>query len=265
MLEVFKPEVEGGDGKTATCWIPSEVGKKFEVNWTDIYGGVATTGDVAIDGAVKTKCVIHGHRKGATTSAEGVYVSQNEHKPFLFSALQVTEDESANIRISADLGTVSLTIWRVVITEVNKPFNPRAVQTDAHGPVHEKSKKGGSHVVAFGAAERSKSMITKCAVTPYSAADAITPWVKFVFRYRPLDLLQANEIAPRPNTYPTPARKVEGPVEITKIESGNSADEKIRGLEEKLNVLKSQKRKVEQDAGASKRVKSEEVEVIDLT
>ncbi|KDQ14882.1 hypothetical protein BOTBODRAFT_32243 [Botryobasidium botryosum FD-172 SS1] len=265
-LEEFRPEIEGADERTVACWIPSEVGRKFEVNWTDIHGGVATAGDVAIDGALKAKCIIHGYRVRATTSAEGVYVSQSQHKPFLFSPLQVTDDESTCVRVSPDLGSISLTIWRVVITEINKPFDPYTVEANEHGPVYEQNKQGGNHVVGFGAPENSRAVTTKCAAAPYSTADAITPWVRFVFRYRPRDLLQANGIVPLPNPFFVPVPPVSAPVSVNdgsvaKIEENTGLVDNLKAPqmpEAQLNDQKPQKRKRTRGTAASKKIKSED-------
>jgi len=94
--------------------------------------------------------------------------------------------------------------------------------------------------------------------------------VTFIFRYRPLDLLQANGIAPGP----APKERTQN--ESAEIKKGENDDiEEIRILEERLSVLKG-KRKLDSNPGTSKRLKLEEIrslkhedtwdeEVIDLT
>ncbi|KDQ14880.1 hypothetical protein BOTBODRAFT_32240 [Botryobasidium botryosum FD-172 SS1] len=273
-LEEFKPETEEG-GRTKSCWVPSEAGKKFEINWMDVDGiDIVTSGEVSIDGHLVDACSLQG-KKGDSTYSSGIPISRTEIRPFLFSTLEVTDNETAPIRTSADLGTISLTVWRVILREEGKPRRAEAL---THGPVHEKSKKGGSHVVGFGAAEKDESYGgMSWEVSPYSPEDKVTPYVKFVFKYRPLDLLQANDIAPRPKTSVKSWEK-NGPrnSESIKIE-GDDVDEKIRVLEEQVSILKSQKRKSEQEvSNTSKKMKSEDVnpqphvvleeeEIIDLT
>jgi len=268
-LEEFKPEVEGDDGRTMTCWVPSELGKKFEIHWKDINGGVATRGNVEVDGNEVDNRIISGV-EGENISLEG-YVSYGEIRPFTFSKLQVTDDDSANFHTTPNLGAISLSISRVIVGE-SEDYDPPPIEADAHDPVHERSKKGGSHIVAFAASEPYEEALCTWTTTPYSPEDEQAPYVVFIFRYRPLDLLQANDIAPRPspncNTDPV---EQDG---IIKIEDDDPVDDdEIRALEEKLNALKSRKRKIEQGGGASKRVKSEfnfsqhfiSGEVIDLT
>ncbi|KDQ14879.1 hypothetical protein BOTBODRAFT_145430 [Botryobasidium botryosum FD-172 SS1] len=276
-LEVFKPEEKDG-GRTVCCWIPSRVGKKFEVHWMDVYGsGVATAGRVAVDGTTMASVALNGNKEEEKVSAQGVQLSESEYKPFMFSALQVTNSDFAITPISPDLGTITLKIWRITIMARNLPFRAIAARTDAHGPVHEKSKKGGSHVVGFGAAKKTALVKRQCHSVPYSPEDQVTPYVTFIFRYRPLDLLQANDIAPRPEPTAGLAAVPRNAITV-KDDDPADDDEKIRALEEQLKVLKSRKRKPEPESPKiSKRVKSEskpalpiaveeeEIEIIDLT
>ncbi|CDO72099.1 hypothetical protein BN946_scf184962.g42 [Trametes cinnabarina] len=63
------------------------------------------------------------------------------------------------------------------------------------GPVHEKCKKAGVHTVSFGEAVEEES-------NNVNEVDFIgvekEPFATFIFRYRPLNMLQANGIAPLP-------------------------------------------------------------------
>ncbi|OJT04173.1 hypothetical protein TRAPUB_5125 [Trametes pubescens] len=61
------------------------------------------------------------------------------------------------------------------------------------GAVHEKSKKAGVHAVSFGEV---KAVEVKKSSTPIGLEKE--PFAIFKFRYRPLELLRANGIAPLP-------------------------------------------------------------------
>jgi len=272
-LEEFKPEVSAGEGNTISCWIPSETGKTFKAVWKDIDGGVATAGSVEVDG-IKTnrsRKYNRGNMPGTLAHVRGAY-DKLKVRPFKFADLQITDDESTAVSCNPDLGTISLSLWRVIINgQAARPMskiNP-PLKVDAHGPVHEKSKKAGCHVISYGSVEKSDSK-TVLSSKPYSRDDAKVPYVKFVFKYRPLSILQANNIAPRSASV---ARKIEG----DKAGVDEVVDEKqINALEDKLNALKSRKRKQDAVAGtSSKKVKAEQTanssqsfgdgEVIDLT
>ncbi|KDQ14877.1 hypothetical protein BOTBODRAFT_174393 [Botryobasidium botryosum FD-172 SS1] len=273
-LQEFKPEIQGDDDSSISCWIPSEEGKKFEVHWRDIHGGIPTSGDVNIDGSlVGGRLSLHGLKR-TTLCVKGLEISDHERQPFLFSKLQTTDDESANVHVGPDFGAISLSIWRVVIGQ-RKAHKPKPRQTDVQSPVHERSKKAGCHVVAFAAPE--PASVRTWSTKPYSPDDAKRPFVKFVFRYRPLDLLRANEIAPP--LKPKPTQTSSNRHAVIKIEDSDEEDlvddEEIQALKEKLKKMEARKRKSDDKGGqSSKRVKVEQIdfskhftpgEIIDLT
>ncbi|KDQ14887.1 hypothetical protein BOTBODRAFT_44393 [Botryobasidium botryosum FD-172 SS1] len=217
-LPIYKPTVDEGDGRTFTCWIPSEEGK---VHWMDHNGGIATVGHIFFDGSKKGACngaILLGRRPGEVRSVSGAQVSHTGVRPFVFAKLETTEDDFATTSTSSELGSIRLSIHRVIATasETGKHHE----QIRAHGPVHEKSKKAGSHVARRVTASRSlcgakayqlltvldcsygqeeptgtRPAFLKCQL--YDPMDK-NPYVRFIFKYRSLALLQANDIAPPP-------------------------------------------------------------------
>jgi len=190
----------------------------------------------------------------------------------LFSKLRVTDDDSATSTVSSELGSIRLTIEKVIAQK--KSTRSRFTKPPKqHNAVHEKSKKAGTHIISYGDKERAEKKVTSYTHTLYDPSDR-DPWVTFIFRYRPLDWLQAKGIVSGP------AREEQTHNEVDKIKDDNDAAndidaDEIRALEERLHVLKA-KRKSSSTHKASKRVKLEDLrsvrlessgdeEVIDLT
>jgi len=265
-LPTYKPTVEEGDGRTLTCWIPSEEGKKFQVHWMDHNGGIATVGHIFFDGSLKGACngaILLGQIAGEVRTVAGAQVSNTGVRPFIFSKLETTEDDFVTSSTSSDLGSIRLSIHRVVVTMSESGKHHEHVRT--HGPVHEKSKKAGSHIASYGNEEPigTRPAFLKCQL--YDPLDK-NPYVRFIFKYRSSALLQANGIAPLP-------------VVAVRISNGsavkgeNNADDQLCALERGSNP-RGEKRGLDSQPGTSKRMKVEErrppkrvgpPEVIDLT
>ncbi|KAJ3571505.1 hypothetical protein NP233_g3724 [Leucocoprinus birnbaumii] len=148
--------------------------------------------------------------------------------------------------------------------------------------LHEKAKKGISQRIGLGKTIKQDPVIT---YTPEWKEDIVT----FSFRYRPLNWLQAQGIAPPPPKAPSPApeldltqpvpgpkrrpkRKVKVEEEPVEISDDDEEDEEVQRLLAQVEEIKSRKRKQRQETVSSpKRVKQEELtklldgEVIDLT
>jgi len=149
-LAAYNPTVEGDNGRTLSCWIPSEEGKKFEVHWKDLQGGVATQGFIYFDGSpnrATTNGIIVGKGPGGVASKSGARLTEKTIKPFLFSKLCVTDDESATSSVSPELGSIRLSINRIIAKKVSNPSKISRPPPKQQGAVHEKSKKAGSHVI----------------------------------------------------------------------------------------------------------------------
>jgi len=268
-LPIYKPTVDEGDGRTFTCWIPSEEGKKFQVHWMDHNGGIATVGHIFFDGSKKGACngaILLGRKPGEVRSVSGAQVSYTGVRPFVFAKLETTEDDFATTSTSSELGSIRLSIHRVIVTasETGKHHE----QIRAHGPVHEKSKKAGSHVASYGQEEPTgtRPAFLKCQL--YDPMDK-NPYVRFIFRYRSLALLQANDIAPPPaiTTRELGGRAIvkdeySGARRLRILEKPPVARGEKRRLDLQRESLKSKRMKIE-EGRPSKRVGPPEV--IDLT
>ncbi|KAI0643771.1 hypothetical protein C8Q79DRAFT_153488 [Trametes meyenii] len=132
------------------------------------------------------------------------------------------------------------------------------------GPVHEKSKKAGVHTVSFGDAENCENSYV---YKPIGLEKE--PFATFIFRYRPIALLQANGIVPLPprpdKGKKRPSDTLEGPRDPTPsgskhprtspsakaepVDEDDNDDEHLTFLEEQLMMMQQ---RVEQ-ARAAKR------------
>ncbi|KAK0205070.1 hypothetical protein DFS33DRAFT_730163 [Desarmillaria ectypa] len=156
-----------------------------------------------------------------------------------------------------DLGEIRPDIWQVGYLYVIR--GPKPIQ--AFNPVdkiHEQSKKVVPHSVQLGA-----EVPTKPADTVQTAK--VSEQVTFIFCYRPLDILQANGMAPatikRPASPSPPPKPEPEPSE-------DDADEKIAALEEQIRQIRERKKnkaKVEVKRKFKQEGSHLNGEVIDLT
>ncbi|KAF8199964.1 hypothetical protein K438DRAFT_1583141 [Mycena galopus ATCC 62051] len=58
--------------KTVTCWIASELGKKFSVHWQNTSFRGCTTGQVKMDGTSCGGQIMYGTTLPSTTSKDGI-------------------------------------------------------------------------------------------------------------------------------------------------------------------------------------------------
>jgi len=261
--------IEVSNGNKATCWIASEAGKMFSVNWRDSNRSDRVSGFIHLDGILcggKTvPPTYHGvSRMSVNVQMSTISTSIMTEKPFLFSSLELTDDDSYLDRQAAltNLGEISVEIWRVAIVP---NAVPHGIQFPEDQKVHEKSKKAMAHRVKLG----------DDIFTPQKQPLGVkkldgAPLVTFTFKYRSLDVLKANGIVPAATENKRPAVAQE--VEDVKPETIEIEDEdEIKALEARLNALRAQRSNP--NGNPSKRVKREPRqqssfvpgEVIDLT
>ncbi|ESK86715.1 hypothetical protein Moror_15205 [Moniliophthora roreri MCA 2997] len=256
--------------KTVTCWIASEEGKAFEVCWDDSSKQTATTGKLYIDG---NECSYKRMDVGRLqhTTVKGVRISAQMRRPFVFSRVKTTDDESiVTASASVETGEIRVVLTRAIIRSYRtvKSWKP-AYTIPAPQTFHEKAKKAIDHQTSFGdailAPVRKRSREPK--VNEYGG-----PVATFCFRYRPLGMLQANGIAPppTPQTRKRPSTKQDPDPEVIDI-TGDSDDE-IERLEARLKLLKDKRaanphKKVKMEPKVKTEVKTEPLreEFIDLT
>ncbi|KAJ6508071.1 hypothetical protein DFH09DRAFT_1050306 [Mycena vulgaris] len=290
--EATEYDVETSDDqKTVTCWIPSELGKIFSVNWKISAYPQDTIGLVEVDGNMCGGPIVYTHSLPKTSHEDGISDGMNL-KPFMFSSLELTGEiytlfNSLIIyRLSLDddaflgeashkgLGVIELTILPIEVTERN--VAPRVISLPDI-KVHERTKKAVTQHITLAKAVAKPEVFVRW---KRAGPDV----VKFSFKYRPLDILQANGIAPLPSRLKRKA-SVDPPRTPTPDEDVADAEEQ-KILREKLAALEAKRLKKEKksrvkhefEAGATidltqprKKVKLEvkrpliSGEVIDLT
>ncbi|KAJ7073811.1 hypothetical protein C8F01DRAFT_1098424 [Mycena amicta] len=191
------------EGKEATCWIPSQDGKKFSVNWSNTYRDRPIYARLYIDGV---SCSIHfmldmwEHPEDA--SCIGIsYATTSDYtrRDFEFSKIVVTDDEAYlhTVEDPPAFGIIRLELWEADIASIRRaPFqHTYGSQVLESQVIHEMSKKAGSHHVRFGNEYIvSQPLVNIVAGTPTGTAALAT----FVFKYRPAPMLMAIGIIPRP-------------------------------------------------------------------
>ncbi|PIL23306.1 hypothetical protein GSI_14617 [Ganoderma sinense ZZ0214-1] len=181
-LPEYDVKLEGEDGKTIA----------FRVCWKDHNGLAANHASmmVYLDGHIAGKTHSHpgssGKRLGIRTASADTY------QPYQFSDLQTTDDDGA--QYAADkLGSIELHVVHVYPYMKTTAFRPAHFAGTA--PVHERSKKAGAHCVALGKTMRMpKGSHTRVKTTRLDKTGG--PAAKFVFRYRPEAILQAQGVMP---------------------------------------------------------------------
>ncbi|KAJ7592539.1 hypothetical protein C8J56DRAFT_1161681 [Mycena floridula] len=178
---------------TVTCWIASETGKKFTVHWKDSVLLSPGAGYVFVDGRAARGSLLEPATRFTTPfgTIQGFRTSVDTVRPFVFSEISLTDEDSfLNQQLNPSFGDISIEITRVeILGDENKPYYLKHIP----GPekLHERSKKALVHQI--GAAP--EPMISSS--TTVRTKKAGFPIVKFVFKYRSLDQLMANDIVPR--------------------------------------------------------------------
>ncbi|KAF7305830.1 hypothetical protein HMN09_00737000 [Mycena chlorophos] len=161
---------------TATCWIASEVGKTFAILWKNVsYDEEDVSARVKIDGSICSRKVHRLSLGNRTLVSKGVEKGVIM-EPFMFSTLSTTDDDES---LMAPPTTLS--------------DNPRSNKYSLPDiVVHERAKKAINQRVSLG----QPVPIVKRKI--YDTTKLGPPVAIFRFKYRPLDILQASGIAPRP-------------------------------------------------------------------
>ncbi|KAJ7141253.1 hypothetical protein C8R44DRAFT_243530 [Mycena epipterygia] len=242
------------DQKTVTCWIASELGKTFSVNWENSSYRHDVIGDVKMDGNHCAGDIIYGHLLPKTVCNKGVS-DGTTIKVFMFSSLEMTDDDTYLGQSShQELGVIQLAIYPIRITRRNT--GPSGGRSLSNIKVHERTKKAVTQQITLGNPEELADSVS------FSTFERTGPDLAiFSFNYRPIDVLRANGIAPAP---PQLKRKAAVEPERAPTPDDDSADaEEARILREKLAALEAKRIKKEKEK--KPRVKHEAGAVIDLT
>ncbi|KAL4078875.1 hypothetical protein V8B97DRAFT_2021219 [Scleroderma yunnanense] len=254
--ELEEYEVTVGPGAThATCWVASEAGKKRVVT---------TCGKVTLDGMYcNGGWIFPGCLGQQDTGCCSSITYGAKKRDIMFSNLQLSDDEALlEIPVSQHFGEISLEIkyGKGVIQRHTTARGNRTLNLTTKR--HEKSmKKLSSHCVGFGPEDY---------CPPGRVVDFTPnqdPPITFAFKYRPLEILQANGIAPQHSD-------ISSDIAVPKNDT-TAVLERINLLENELKRLRDQVDDPAQDI-KPKRVKKEHnmseklppfisEEVIDLT
>ncbi|KAJ7500214.1 hypothetical protein B0H11DRAFT_1996658, partial [Mycena galericulata] len=210
---------------------------QFCVDWTDNQASASRTitGRLTLDGIFcggQLMEIQRGNPTFSTAFRSSVVVSELTRRPLLFSKQALTDDdEYLNASISPHLGTIRLRIIHVRITGHSPPGPLDQVKCET--PIlHEKSKKAVGHSVQFGAEYQTNSLntVTKTCL--------VKELVTFVFKYRPIELLQAEGIAPPP----VREKRAVSPTDVLDltldVDEDDEDEAKIKKLEVNANVLR---------------------------
>lgn len=134
-------------------------------------------------------------KPGENGKREGLRTTARTMQPFKFAGLHTHDNDDllTSQSILENIGVIRVDVYRILPileTDYRNEFRP-SVMTEV-GPIHERSKKAGSHCVSLGdtkVCSPRRTLHTRL-LDPQAG-----PFATFIFRYRPLALLQANGIA----------------------------------------------------------------------
>jgi len=181
------------------------------------YRDEASKGIVTVDGIFCGASTIHTGERGLRDTAQRYHVAADDRtvRQFAFAELATTDDddhvESGNLN---DVGEIKLEIRRGRLVPKTRRSSQVAISAQrdrrrresGQGPcdferprvVHERSKKALSHCVRFDSAPSRHGPPPSHRLGPDYALKESLPRISFVFRYRPLEVLQAQGFAPLP-------------------------------------------------------------------
>ncbi|CAL1699717.1 unnamed protein product [Somion occarium] len=188
--------------KTATCFIPSKEGqvssvalrcahmrlanilsflcisKEFEICWKSELANNLSFRSY-IDGRAMGRSSCCPFRHG---SRWGIRSSPTTRLPFKFANVVLSDDDSLMTDGSGlqNIGTIVVEVGRIIHAEGKLGTN--FVLPGEIGPVHEKTKKAGSHCVMFGETVPCPNH-ARTSSRPLNPGEGI--WAKFIFQYRP--------------------------------------------------------------------------------
>ncbi|KAG6902266.1 hypothetical protein C0995_002417 [Termitomyces sp. Mi166 len=242
--------------RTAVCWVPSQAGKPFSVTGLPLgRSDINAVVNVYADGAfVGGKAYKKGQSWTSMTRSHAS-TSATTSRPLMFASIDLTDDDtllhSANIK---NLGEITVRLSRVEIISEDAPFVHNETSSLTNNQIHERSKK------------------------------AVTHKINFTFKYRSIDVLRADGIAPPPSKSPGTDGGDDGEQDSDEVDKEEEQDKaRLKALlasplrflltylafQEQVNVLEAKMAK--KGTKSKKKVKTEHLpafipgEVIDLT
>ncbi|KAK7676509.1 hypothetical protein QCA50_020527 [Cerrena zonata] len=191
--------------KFRSCIVPSEVGKRFTVDVTNLSLEQDIEARIYIDGRLLARIVV---KSMGRNWASGAQVTHNVMRPFVFSKVVLTDDaDIANPGepeyLPSHLGSIQIHLIRVVVHKEQRWEGE--MHYDNIGPIHEWPKEAGTHQVLLGQTEITSS-VDYATVSRTDQPNA--PFTTFIFYYRSKELLQAENIISSTNQ-PQPIKSIE--------------------------------------------------------
>ncbi|THU78511.1 hypothetical protein K435DRAFT_786228 [Dendrothele bispora CBS 962.96] len=241
-LQEYDPKIKGSE---IACWIPSEAGKNFTVKWM-IKEHICVITDVYLDGKGTGGRILRAGFGGTDheDSKSGIYTSPTSQKLFLFSRLDLTDDDAYLDTNHTQIGEIKV-VFHEGVVDSDATFGPCVFQEPEK--VHEQSKKAISHQVGLGTEEQTPRQ-------KFSCCRRLRPLATMIFRYRPIDILQANGLAPPAPESPAepqvgekrPAPPEDALDPTVSVDKEDEDDKKeIEALEARLAVLRNKRRRME--------------------
>ncbi|KAF8510910.1 hypothetical protein JB92DRAFT_2937426 [Gautieria morchelliformis] len=210
-----------------SCWIASQPGKAFSI--CGERRNVTCISDVFVNG-LRVKRTVHSNSHPDTWKLENTNDGRT-CKNFEFSMVDLTDTGSTGGDLNIEeFGTIKIHYYRVknIILKCER----RGVKGYDVGPldqpvrVDEKKKLVGFHSIALRAiAAEGSAKVWRC------TCDRIdhngSPWYTFLFKYRSIDYLQAEGIAPPPSD----VKRQEFPPEAS-VPDDNNTDHLLMKLED---------------------------------
>ncbi|KAF7295685.1 hypothetical protein MIND_01108800 [Mycena indigotica] len=231
----------------ASCWVPSQEGKKFSVNWSNAFRERAIYAELWIDGvSCSTHFMLDATNYPGDASAIGVsYATTSDYtrRDFEFSKIVVTDDDAYLHTLASPpaFGTIRLELWETSITNIHRA--PYAHSYGGHvleaQVIHETSKKAGAHHVRFGGEYAAPQQLVNIVS---GGKHGVEPLATFVFNYRPAGILMAAGIMPRkPARLALQSGSRANVIGRVKQQAEVDVDEQINDLEAQLATLKARR------------------------
>ncbi|TRM64538.1 hypothetical protein BD626DRAFT_430368 [Schizophyllum amplum] len=184
--------------KKCIAWIPSQVGQKISIRWRDPTRTRDTVGYVAIDGSGCEGIVLDRSRVVDEITYDRVPTTETEYRDLQFGELALTDDDTYLQRDQRSVGEITVTVWECRLAGYDN-FAPVSAAPEP-SQAHERANKALAHSVEFGEIEEDGPAVFSAEIVDIGAE----PLASFTFRYRSLDMLRANGIAPRSTTPASP-------------------------------------------------------------
>ncbi|KAG6839998.1 hypothetical protein C0991_009711, partial [Blastosporella zonata] len=198
---------------------------------------------VFVDGLSHSRHTL-ARRGNGLACKDGFMTSQSTKRLFMFSELELTDDDQFLHTATADLGDIKLLINRCKRTAIYKgsgqPSQSQKATYDYSEPekVHERSKKAMGHRFKLG------PEIPHTVGKSSHKTKVLEKIATFIFKYRPLAQLQANGIIPLEQKRKRATEPVDT-IDLSRddVEDDDSDDQRIQALQEELLLLKQRQKK----------------------